>query len=511
MICIINRKIMKELPVSFMLFYCYGFKVYGGDCMNENIAFMTALQAVEQIKTERISSRQAVESVLCQVEKYNKELNAIVTLDRSGALAQADMADHALKTEIADKPLWGIPVTIKDFFKTSGIRSTASHRPYKDFIPKEDATVVRRLKDAGAIILGKTNMPELAMDCQTDSPLFGRTNNPWNKNRTSGGSSGGGAVAVASGMSFMDVGNDLLGSVRIPSHFCGIYCMIPTEKLIPNTGLLIENSSSDVMGRMMRIGLMARSIEDLKSGVEIVSGPDNQEADGLSIKRITCGAPVPNQLRIGLASSAGGLQVSDEVNAAMYSFISKLTGIGHIVEEINQSQFDFHASRETFLNLFYPVLASGMPSLIRWIARYLGGAKYLDLSIKKYFRAEKTRSNLISQLESIFNDYDILLCPVTATPAFPHMKPDQYTGSNPIYKKKILMEGKEFGYAEANMGFTIPFSVTGNPVITLPIGFSSDGLPIGIQVIGRRYNDIKLLNIASVLSSITGKINYPCN
>ena len=222
--------------------------------------------------------------------------------------------------------------------------------------------------------------------------------------------------------------------------------MIPTEKLIPNTGLLIENSSSDVMGRMMRIGLMARSIEDLKSGVEIVSGPDNQEADGLSIKRITCGAPVPNQLRIGLASSAGGLQVSDEVNAAMYSFISKLTGIGHIVEEINQSQFDFHASRETFLNLFYPVLASGMPSLIRWIARYLGGVKYLDLSIKKYFRAEKTRSNLISQLESIFNDYDILLCPVTATPAFPHMKPDQYTGSNPIYKKKILMEIKK-GYS----------------------------------------------------------------
>lgn len=478
--------------------------------MYENIAFMTALQAAEHIRTGRISSKQAVEAVLHQIEKYNKEMNAVITINRSGALDQADKADNVLKKEAADKPLWGVPITIKDFFKTSGIRSTASHKPYKDLIPEEDATVVRRLKEAGAIILGKTNMPELAMDCQTDSPLFGRTNNPWDKSRTPGGSSGGGAAAVASGMSFMDVGNDLLGSVRIPSNFCGIYCMIPTEKLIPNTGLLIENSGSDVMGRMMRIGLMARSIDDLKAGVKIISGPDYQEADGLSIKRITCGAPVPDQLRIALTCDAGELQVSNEVNTAIDSFISKLSVMGPI-ERIGQSQFDFHASRATFLSLFYPVLASGMPSLIRWIARYLGGVRYFDLSLKKYFRAEKTRSSLIGQLEAIFDDYDILLCPVTATPAFPHMKPDQYAGPSPIYRKKICMEGRGFGYAEANTGFTIPFSVTGNPVVTLPIGLSSDGLPIGIQVIGRRYHDIKLLNIASTLSGIAGKMNYPCN
>lgn len=479
--------------------------------MRENIVFMTALQAAEQIRTGSISSEQLVHAVLRQIEKYNNEINAVVTLDRSGALEQAQTADYTPVSETGDKKLWGVPVTIKDFLKTSGIRSTASHKPYKDYVPEEDATVVARLKKAGAIILGKTNMPELAMDCQTDSPLFGRTDNPWDRSRTSGGSSGGAAAAVASGMSFMDIGNDLLGSVRIPSHFCGIYSIVPTEKLIPNTGLLLGNSGSDVMGRMMRIGLMARSIEDLKAGLEIVSGPDHQEADGLSIKHIDCPARVPDRLRIAWACDAGGLQVSEEVNSALGAFISKLTGRGHIVEKIGQSDFDFNASRTTFLSLFYPVLACGIPSLIRWAARYLGGARYFDLSLIKYFKAEKIRSSLIAQLDTLFNDYDILLCPVTATPAFPHMEPDRYDGLNPVYKKKICMEGREFGYAEANMGFTIPFSVTGNPVITLPVGLSSDGLPVGIQVIGRRYHDIKLLDIASVLSCIAGRLNYPYN
>lgn len=477
--------------------------------MNENITFMPALQVADQIKIGKISSRQAVEAVLCQIEKYNEEINAVVTLNRSGALDQADLADNLSKTENGCKPLWGVPITIKDFFKTSGIRSTASHKPYMDLVPEEDATVVRRLKEAGAIILGKTNMPELAMDCQTDSPLFGRTNNPWDKSRTPGGSSGGGAAAVASGMSYMDVGNDLLGSVRIPSHFCGIYSMVPTEKLIPNTGLLTENPGSGIIGRMMRIGLMARSIEDLKTGVKIVSGPDHHDADGLSIQSISCEAPVPDRLRIAWTCDAGGLQVSDEVNNAVKNFVSKLTGNGHIIKKFDQSQFDFNAARATFLRLFYPVLASGMPSMIRWIARYLGGAKYFDLSLKKYFQAEKSRSDLIGQLEASLDDYDLLLCPVTATPAFPHMKPDQYAGPSHIYKKKICMDGMEFSYAEANMGFTVPFSVTGNPVITVPIGFSSDGLPIGVQLIGKRYQDTKLLNMASVLSDIAGKINYP--
>ena len=220
--------------------------------------------------------------------------------------------------------------------------------------------------------------------------------------------------------------------------------------------------------------------------------------------------PAADKLNIAWTNDAGGLQVSDEVNTAIGSFVSKLSGRGHSITKINQSQFDFQTSRKTFLNLFYPVLATGMPSLIRWLARYLGGAGYLDISLKNYIRAEKTRSDLIGQLDAVFNDYDVLICPVTATPAFPHMKPDRYAGPSPIYKKKISMEGKEFGYAEANMGFTIPFSVTGNPVVTMPIGLSADGLPLGIQVIGRRYCDIGLLNTATALAGIAGKLNYPC-
>ena len=481
----------------------------GGFFMSEEIVFKSAADLWRGINIGEITSVQTVSKVLKQINLYNKSINAIVTLDESGALNKAAEADEANGT-INLPPLQGIPITIKDIFKTAGMRSTASHPAFKDYIPDEDATVVRRLKEAGAIVLGKTNMPEMAMDCQTVSPLFGRTNNPWNLDFTPGGSCGGGAAAVASGMSFLDIGNDLLGSLRIPAHFCGIYSFTSTEKFVPSTGLLTEKTASEALNRMMRTGILARSVEDCKTALKIISGPDNEECDVLSVNNIIHPTKPVGKLRVLWTTNSGGLAVSKDTREIMKNITEKLASLGHKVDALQSERFDFKAAREVFLQLFYSVISIIMPAPALFLMKIFGKGTYLNTNLKKYFEAEQNRIALINSLDSLFYEYDVLLCPVTATPAFPHMKPDRYMGMQPIYKKGVDVDGKMINYSEANMGFTVPFSVTGNPVVVFPAGLSQDGLPIGIQAVGRRYYDLNLLDMAAVLSEVAGPIRHPC-
>ncbi|MFZ5354032.1 MAG: amidase [Bacillota bacterium] len=410
--------------------------------MYNDTVFMTMTEKGQQIKAGRIFSKQAVENVLKHIREYNKHINAIVTIDEERAINQAEEADRQLNGGETSGLLQGVPITIKDFFKTAGMRSTASHEEYKDNIPEEDATVVKRLKDSGTIILGKTNLPEMAMDCQTVSPLFGRTNNPWKLDCTSGGSSGGGAAAVASGMSYLDIGNDLMGSVRIPASFCGIYGFVPTERLVPNTGLLVEKPQYGTLGRMMRPGIMARSIEDIRIALEIISGPDYVEADGIALNRLSTDTTKQKSLSIAWSGDAGGLAICEDTCNAFKNFIDRLENDGCNVKGIDATDFNFATAREVFLRIFYPVIGSYIPFIKRLLARTFGKAKYLDLDLKKYLEAENMRSELISQLDRLFNNYDVLLCPVTATPSFPHIKPDGYAGRTPIYKKGINVDGK---------------------------------------------------------------------
>lgn len=475
--------------------------------MNPDISCLTATRAVELMRTGQLTSMQVVQSVLENVKKYNKDVNAVVTLNEQEALRCAAQADGLLLNE-NNGPLHGVPVTVKDFYRIAGIRSTAGMEKYRDYVPAEDAAIVARLRQAGAIILGKTNMPPMAMDCQTDNALFGRTSNPWDLSKTSGGSSGGGAAAVASGMSYLDVGNDLLGSVRIPAGFCGVCSIVPTEKLVPNSGLIIDKPENAVIGRMMRAGLMARSVRDLKTGLRVISGPDEGDADGIPLSRLADCNPA-GKLKIAWTATAGGLPVSEEVGLALETFSGKLMAAGYDVEPLKDGSFDFSGAREVFLQLFYPLTALHMPPLIRFLARTLGGAKYLDLSMKRFIAAMNRRLELIGQFERLMREYDVLLCPVTATPAFPHMKPDRNMGGMPVYAQGIDVDGVRINYAQANMGFTIPFSVTGNPVATIPVGFTKGGLPVSMQAVGKRYEELRLLDMAEIMMQLNDEIRYP--
>src|ERR1043165_1190925 len=227
--------------------------------------FSTATEIAAAIRLRRVSALELVEMVLDRIRKYNPMLNAVCTLDEAGARARARQADAALARGELWGPLHGVPMTIKDALETAGVRTTGGYPPLSNHVPRKDATAVARLKAAGAVLIGKTNVPPLSADGRADNPIFGRTNNPWNLERTPGGSTGGGAAAVAAGLSAFDVGSDLAASVRVPAHFCGVFGLKPTEGRISNAGHIPELPGEPRAVRHMNVlGPLTRSIEDLE-------------------------------------------------------------------------------------------------------------------------------------------------------------------------------------------------------------------------------------------------------
>jgi amidase len=205
-----------------------------------NLVFATVHELATGIRQRRVSAMEVLDAYLAQIARHNPAFNAIVTLDAERARRRAQDADAALAQGNVWGPLHGVPITIKDSIETAGLRTTSGFPPLADYVPSADAPVVARLRAAGAIILGKTNLPTLAGDAQTDNPLFGRSNNPWDVTRTPGGSTGGGAAAVAAGLSPLEIGSDYGGSVRGPAHFCGVYALKPTDRRLPDTGHIPE-------------------------------------------------------------------------------------------------------------------------------------------------------------------------------------------------------------------------------------------------------------------------------
>jgi amidase len=249
--------------------------------VSNELAFLSASEIAEKIKSHQVTSLEVVNVYLDRIEKFNPTLNAIVTLDKDVAIQRAQEADEALAKGELWGPLHGVPITIKDNVATLGLKTTNSYPLTASYVPDFDATVVARLREAGAIIIGKTNLPSLAMDFQTNSPVFGITNNPWDISRTPGGSTGGGAAALAAGLTSLEIGNDLGGSIRVPAHFCGIYGLKPTEHLVPNTGIgpgLPKNEYRSIR-HMLSLGPLARSIDDLKLCLTIIAGPDETDVD----------------------------------------------------------------------------------------------------------------------------------------------------------------------------------------------------------------------------------------
>lgn len=245
-----------------------------------SLTFAPAHQLARMIRDREVSAVEVLNAYLAQIAKHNSKLNAICTLDEENAYFRARLADEALAKGENWSALHGVPITIKDIFETAGLLTTAGYIPLKDYVPQQDATVVARLRAAGAVILGKTNMAELAGDYQSTNSLFLQVNNPWNLDYTAGGSSRGSAAAVAAGLSALDLGNDFAGSVRQPAHFCGVYALKPTDRRISTAGQIPEVPGMPVCIRqMMTVGCFARSLEDIRLCFSLIAGSDIRRPD----------------------------------------------------------------------------------------------------------------------------------------------------------------------------------------------------------------------------------------
>jgi amidase len=427
-------------------------------------------------------------------------------------LQRAAEADRALARGELWGPLHGVPMTIKDALETAGLRTTGGHPPLKDHVPTRDAPAVARLKRAGAILLGKSNVPPLSADYRADNPIFGRSNNPWDLARTPGGSTGGGAAAVAAALCAFDVGSDLAGSVRTPAHFCGLFALKASERRIPNTGHIPELPGLPRAVRHMNaLGPLARSVDDLELVTKLIAGPDDAEWDVPPVPWLDPQERSLKEIRFAWSSDFGGVPVTQDTKNALSHLATELARTGCKVEERNPERFDFEQAWETWGEIAIAERAATGPeraaeraaalhaSLGERIAVARGSVSGARASIGDYMGALTRRDRLITCLEKFFDDWDAFLCPVSVSPAIPHVP----------FGTPIDVDGAAVPYFLAGTSYTSPFNLTGNPVVVLPLARSRDGLPIGVQLVGRRWSEPALLAAAKKIALITGPFVPP--
>ena len=452
----------------------------------KDIVFSSTTQLATAIRAGHVSATEVLEAHLAQIAIHNPTLNAIVTMDAEQAHKRAREADEALARGELWGPLHGVPFTLKDAYATAGMRTTTGFPPL-DHVPQVDSTLAARLKAAGGILLGKTNVAMLLADYQTTNPIFGRTNNPWNIERTPGGSSGGAAAALAAGMTPFDIGTDLSASIRIPAHFCGVFGLKPTEQRVPLTGLIPGLSTPRSVRIMSCIGPMARTAEDLALLYSIIAGPDGRDTEVQPVPVDEVPQLALKHLRVAFAPTFPGLPVAVEIRDAVEELAKQLSPICAAVEEATLPQLDFNQELMNAGALIGMMVGAFQPE-----------EQERPATLAQYLEALDRRDQSILAWEQFFEKWDVLLCPPSMVTAFPHCEP-----GSPLH-----VDGQEVIYWMISAHGTV-FNYTGHPAVVLPYKLDRDGLPIGIQVVGKRWDESRLLAMAKALSEVTGAFQRP--
>ncbi len=456
-----------------------------------DLTFLPAVVMAQQIREKKISPVELVDAHLATIERLNPKLNAFVDVDAERVRREARAAEASVMKGKSAGPLHGVPISIKSSVEVAGLRCESGTRLRSGFIPAQDAPLVTRLRHAGAIVLGVTNAPEFLMAWETDNLLYGRTNSPWDLERTPGGSSGGEAAAIAAGMSAGGVGSDAGGSIRVPAHFSGICGLKPTPGRIPSTGHF--PASSGPFALIGVVGPMARTVADLKVLFEVMQGPDDGEASAVPVPLRWPSAREIKNLRIGYFTDDGRTLVTHETRDAVQTAANALRGSGFQVEPFRPEGLE--EARELWKKFFVKVagmlirpmfhgrehdLSPILRQFLEWSAAEpdLTGESLLDA----WIRCDVARANFLRQTR----DHPILLCPAAAIPAFRHGE------------REWQIEGKTVHYLDA-WSYTEWFNLLGNPAAVVPVTHSAEGLPIGVQVVGRPWEEEQVLAVAGAL------------
>ena len=467
----------------------------------KEICYMSAYEMADKIKNQEITSEEITEIIIERIEKINPIINAYCTPTFELARDMAKKADKAVKEGEKLGLLQGVPISIKDETETKGIRTTYGSLLFQNNVPREDEAVVKRLKDAGIVILGKTNTPAFGYKGETDNLIFGVTKNPWNLERTTGGSSGGAAGAVASGLGPIGIGSDGGGSIRIPSCFCGLFGLKPTYGRVPQNSMKMMG----YLGTFVHKGPLVRYVKDAALVLDVIAGQDDSDRYSVPKPRYSYVEKFdekPNKLKIGYSLDLGFAEALDpEVEKFVLNGIQKFEEFGWLVEK---SRIKLRNPESIFITIWSsgfayslgPYLESVKEKMDRGLVDMINLG--LSFSTKELKIAEIQREMIYEEICNIFRKIDILITPTLACPAFELGKSQI---NMETMKTNINIDGKNVS-STGWLPFTYPFNASGHPAASIPCGWSSNGLPIGMQIVGKKFDELTVLQVSKAFEDV---------
>ena len=483
---------------------------------DDELAFEGALTLAARVANRDIGIAELTEYFIRRIETYDTYVNAVVARDFDRALDAARQADKNSRRGNG-QPLYGVPITVKESFDVQGLKTTWGNVAWKDMVAPEDSHVVKRLKEAGAIVLGKTNVPPMLVDYQSGNDIYGRTGNPWDLARTPGGSSGGSAAALAAGLTGFEYGSDIGGSIRNPAHYCGVFGHKSTWGIVPGAGHKPPVIRLRGKGDIGVVGPMARSAADLALGLQLTAGPRMLDAPGWRLDLPKPGARKLSDFRVAFWHTSRAAPVTGEIANRSRRLMEKLGRLGAKVSDAARPDLDFRQAHMAYIYLMQGAMNFGLPEPkfqrnlerageISPDDRSPGAmmARGAVQSHNEWGRHDGVRNAARQAWKAFFDDWDILVCPMQTTTAFPH-------DDRPRPQRMIDVDGKQRNMFEAAFWAGL-VSMPGLPSTVFPTGLSEGGLPIGLQAVGAEFNDLTTIEFAGLVErEFGGYVTPPLN
>lgn len=485
----------------------------------DDLSYRSAVECLALLRGGQISSVELVDSCIARIEALNPEINAVVAKDYERARESARAADAARAQGTDLGLLHGLPMTIKDSLETAGLVTTSGAPELRDHLPREDAVAVQRVIGAGAIVLGKTNLPTYASDWQTFNPLYGCTNNPWDPSRTVGGSSGGSAASIAAGFVPLDLGSDIAGSIRSPANYCGVYGHKPSHGIVPGRGHIPGPPGSKSEPDLAAVGPLARTAADLRLALDVIVGPDTLDRGGWAL-----GLPPPRveqlkDFRVGYWLDDPLCPLDSTVRAELEATIEALRPHVELVDV--GTVFRLEDIVALYTRLLLGVIGTDMPTALKVMSRLMlpyyalaerlgihtnvtkkNGVRGLHQSHADWNRANEGRARLRWQCHEVFQDLDVMLTPIGPVTAFPH----QLNGNH--LTRKLVVNGKKRPYAD-HIPWIALASAALLPATSAPVGLTKAGLPVNVQIVGPYLGDKTTIRFAELLAEVRGGFQPP--
>lgn len=476
--------------------------------------YSSARELSAALSARKVSSAELVDLAIARIGARDGKLNAVVVRDFDRARAAAVEADKALARG-EKRSLLGVPMTVKESFNVAGLATTWGIPAGRGFQPRDDALAVQRLKAAGAVVLGKTNVPLVLGDFQSYNDIYGQTNNPWDVGRTPGGSSGGAAASLAAGFVSLELGSDIGGSLRNPAHFCGVYGHKPSQGLVPLRGHTPPGAQAIPYDLDLAVvGPMARTASDLALAMDILAGPDGPQATAYQLALPASRHSDLKAFRVLVIDEHPLLPTSHEIRRALDRMVEKIRKAGAKVARSSPLVPDLALQGRIFARLLASAFGTDLPDNV--YARFQDVAKSIPpadaslqserarglvLSHRDWVKADRMRLGSAQRWRELFREFDVVICPIMPTTAFPHDHSEMST-------RRIAIDDKDVSYLDQTMWAGVA-TLTGLPATAMPIGLSEDGLPIGMQIVGPFLEDRTPLTFAALVERAFGGFKPP--